>query len=903
MEQEDSGSGPGSGGRFRRKPRPYVSDEAAALRVPPNSLEAEQAVLGGLLLDNSTWDSIADRLRAEDFYRRDHQLIFEAILDLSQKGEPSDAVTLAERLASKGLADETGGLAYLAGLARDTPTAENIRAYADIVRERSLLRQLIRVSGEIAGSAYENEGKPAAELVDEAERRIFQIAEKGRKLGSGFIPVRDVLGATIDRLDLLHASQGQLTGLSTGYNELDKMTAGLQPGDLVIVAGRPSMGKTTLALNIAENAAIAANKPVAIFSMEMSREQLAFRMISSLGRVDQGHMRTGNFGDEDWARINSAIAQMKSAPIYIDDSGSLTPTEVRARARRLARDCEKQGGLGLIVIDYLQLMQVAGNKENRATEISEISRSIKALAKELRVPVIALSQLNRGVEQRQDKKPVMSDLRECVTGDTLVVLADGRRVPIRDLVGTTPRVLAVDENQKVVAAESDLVWSVGVKPIKRVSLATGRALRATGGHRVLTGRGWLTISEMAVGDRVAISRSLPIEHAGASWRDEELILLGHLVGDGSYLRHQPLRYTTASEENSLAVREAAEALGSTVTRHPGRGLWHQLVIAGNGNRWHAAGVGAWLKKLGIFDQRSHEKHLPSEIFALPNEQIALLLRHLWATDGCIHVRDHDHGRGSDRVYFATCSERLAFDIAALLMRFGIVARVRAVAQRGARPVYNVDVTGAEQQRIFLADVGVFGPRHVPAERLALRLECVEATTNVDTLPVECFEQVHQSMRAAGVSTRRMAAMRGTAYGGSAHFRFAPSRHTLDSYADLLKDTTLKRWANSDLFWDRVVAIEPAGEEDVFDLTVPGPANWLADCLVVHNSGAIEQDADLIMMIYREEVYEPDTPRKGIADIIITKQRNGPTGEVHLTFLGKYTRFENLAHGDYGDYGG
>ncbi len=412
MEQEDSGSGSGSGGRFRRKPRPYVSDEAAALRVPPNSLEAEQAVLGGLLLDNSTWDSIADRLRAEDFYRRDHQLIFEAILDLSQKGEPSDAVTLAERLASKGLADETGGLAYLAGLARDTPTAENIRAYADIVRERSLLRQLIRVSGEIAGSAYENEGKPAAELVDEAERRIFQIAEKGRKLGSGFVPVREVLGATIDRLDLLHASQGQLTGLSTGYAELDKMTAGLQPGDLVIVAGRPSMGKTTFALNIAENAAIAANKPVAIFSMEMSREQLAFRMISSLGRVDQGHMRTGNFGDEDWARINSAIAQMKSAPIYIDDSGSLTPTEVRARARRLARDCEKQGGLGLIVIDYLQLMQVAGNKENRATEISEISRSLKALAKELRVPVIALSQLNRGVEQRQDKKPVMSDLRE-----------------------------------------------------------------------------------------------------------------------------------------------------------------------------------------------------------------------------------------------------------------------------------------------------------------------------------------------------------------------------------------------------------------------------------------------------------------------------------------------------------
>jgi replicative DNA helicase len=265
------------------------------------------------------------------------------------------------------------------------------------------------VSGEVAASAYASEGRTAVELVDEAERRVFEIAEQGRRTGSGFVPLHDILGATIDRLDLLQQSQGQLTGVSTGYHDLDRMTAGLQPGDLIIVAGRPSMGKTTLALNIAENAAIGASTPVAVFSMEMSRDQLAMRMISSLGRVDQSHLRTGNFGDEDWARINGAIAQMKTAPIFIDDSGALTPTEVRARARRLKRE---KGGLGLVVVDYLQLMQVPGTKENRATEISEISRSLKALAKELRVPVIALSQLNRSVEQRTDKKPVMSDLRE-----------------------------------------------------------------------------------------------------------------------------------------------------------------------------------------------------------------------------------------------------------------------------------------------------------------------------------------------------------------------------------------------------------------------------------------------------------------------------------------------------------
>jgi replicative DNA helicase len=378
-----------------------------AIRVPPHSVEAEQAVLGGLMLDNSTWDTVADRLKSEDFYRRDHQLIFAAIAELAGRSEPSDAVTLAEFLERRSQAAETGGLVYLATLARDTPSAANIRAYADIVRERAQLRALIRVGGEIAGSVFENDGRPVNELVDEAERRVFEIAEVSRK-GSGFVALRDDLGALVDRLDMLHSSAGKLTGISTGFDKLDEMTGGLQAGDLIVVAGRPSMGKTTFAINIAENAAFGMKVNVAIFSMEMSREQLAFRMISSLGRVDQSRLRRGPYQDDDWTRITSALSQMRDAPIFIDDGAALSPTEVRARARRLKRE----HGLGLIVIDYLQLMQVTGNTENRATEISEISRSLKALAKELSVPVIALSQLNRSVEQRPDKRPVMSDLRE-----------------------------------------------------------------------------------------------------------------------------------------------------------------------------------------------------------------------------------------------------------------------------------------------------------------------------------------------------------------------------------------------------------------------------------------------------------------------------------------------------------
>jgi replicative DNA helicase len=391
-------------GTARRNRDNSVTD---AVRVPPHSVEAEQAVLGGLMLDNSTWDAVADRLTADDFYRRDHQLIFAAIAELAGRSEPCDAVTLAEFLERRNQGTETGGLVYLATLARDTPSAANIRAYADIVRERAQLRGLIRVGGEIAGSAFENDGRTVSELVDEAERRVFEIAEGSRK-GSGFVALRDELGVVIDRLDMLHQSEGKLTGVSTGFEKLDEMTGGLQAGDLIVVAGRPSMGKTTFAINIAENAAFGSKIKVAVFSMEMSREQLAFRMISSLGSVDQSRLRRGPYQDEDWARINSAIGQMRDAPIFIDDAGALTPTEVRARARRLKRE----HGLGLIVIDYLQLMQVAGTKENRATEISEISRSLKALAKELSVPVIALSQLNRSVEQRVDKKPVMSDLRE-----------------------------------------------------------------------------------------------------------------------------------------------------------------------------------------------------------------------------------------------------------------------------------------------------------------------------------------------------------------------------------------------------------------------------------------------------------------------------------------------------------
>ncbi len=390
-----------------------ADDSLESLKLPPHSVEAEQSVLGGLLLENEALDKIADILTASDFYRHDHRLIYQHIGKLIEHNRPADIVTVAESLDNAAELSSVGGLAYLGALAQNTPTAANIRRYAEIVRERAIMRKLVEVGSGIAESAYSPQGRDAQQLLDEAESRIFQIAEGGKRSSEGFQDIKVLLPQVADRIDQLFQRdhQSDVTGIPTGFSDLDSMTSGFQPGDLIIVAGRPSMGKTAFSLNIAENVALDTNKAVAVFSMEMAATQLAMRMIGSVGRLDQHRMRTGRLEDEDWVRLTTALGRLNEAPIFIDEGAGLNSFDVRARARRLHR---QTGELGLIVVDYLQLMSGASGRqsENRATEISEISRSLKSLAKELNVPVVALSQLNRSVEQRPDKRPVMSDLRE-----------------------------------------------------------------------------------------------------------------------------------------------------------------------------------------------------------------------------------------------------------------------------------------------------------------------------------------------------------------------------------------------------------------------------------------------------------------------------------------------------------
>jgi replicative DNA helicase len=855
-------------------------------RTPPHSIEAEMSVLGSILLDNEVYASLEGTLTENHFYKEAHRKIFRAIERLHRRGEPVDLVTLTEELRSAGELESVGSINYLIGLADGVPTAAFADSYARIVMEKATLRELISASGRIMQAAYD-QAAPIEEVLDEAEKRIFELTTKKRRVS--FESMHSLVSATFQEINDRFVNPTPVSGLPTGFHDLDQMTAGLHPSTLNVLAARPSMGKTALGLNIVLNAALKANAAVGIFSLEMSAIQLVTRMLCSEARVDMSRVRNGQLTERDFQRLADTAGRMSEARIYIDDNADMSVMELRSRARRL----KQEHGLDVLLIDYLQLMSAGsrGQGENRQQEISTISRGLKALARELDIPVLVLSQLSRAVESRPNKRPMLSDLRECVTGDTLVDLADGRRVAISELVGTEPEVLAMDPTGKVVTARSDKVWSVGEREVFAVRLASGRVRRTTGQHLWYGFDGWRRLADLKPGDRVAIARRLPERGSTVEWDAARVALLGQLIGDGSYLKGQPLRYTTASEENAAAVTEGARSLGSQVRRYEGRGSWWQLLISGNGDRWRPAGVGGWLKELGVFGQRSREKRVPAEAFRLSRPLQALLLRHLWATDGSIFVPARE-GVTGPRVYFSTVSQGLAEDVAALLLRQGIVARLKAPR----RPVdaWQVDVSGAEHQQRFLETVGAFGPRVEPARRLAEWLAERVPNTNRDTLPQQVFERVKAVAKAKGFSHRRLAAARGTSYGGQAHFAFAPSRATVASYAAVLDDPDLMALTQDDLYWDEIVEITPAGVEEVFDLTVPGPASWLADGVVMHNSGAIEQDADLVMFIYRDEYYDPHSEKHGIAEIIIGKQRNGPTGSLEVQFHNAHVRFNDLA---------
>ena len=661
------------------------------IAVPPHNLEAEKSVLGAVLLDERHLHAllVEEQLRPDHFYREQHGTVFGAMIELYEGDRKIDHLTVAETLRQRAKLEGVGGPEAIEELAGWVPAAGHARDYGRIVREHAQMRALLTASYEIQASVLSREA-PARELVERAERSMLEVAhdERRKKVRT----IADILHDETDKLHRLSVAKTALTGTPSGFKDVDEKTGGFQAGNLVVVAARPSMGKSALVCNMAENAVLAGHA-VALFSLEMSESELAQRFVASQARIKGDDLRRGRVPEHRWPKILEACQRLAQAPLFVDDSSDTGVLEVRAKSRRLHHQVE--GGLGLIIIDYLQLMRHEGRVESRVEQVGQISRALKGLARELGVPVIALSQLSRAVEHRAgDKRPILSDLRECVTGDTPVLLADGRRVPIQELIGAIPEVLALDERHRVMRARSDAVWPVGRRPVFKLRLASGRTLRATAEHRVLAAAGWRRLSDLQEGDRVAVARRLP----------------------------EPM----------------------------------------NPERW-------------------------------PDDRV-------------------DSGQPSDDAQ----SKQERCDI--------------------------VGVSGATDHKRFLDTVGSFGPR-----------------------------------TAQGMSQRTMVLSRGVA-----------------SYAEVLKSPALIDAAESDVFWDRLVGIDSDGEDEVFDLTVPGPASWLADGIVSHNSGQVEQDADLVMFIYREEYYDKESERPGEADIIIAKHRNGPVGDVVLTFQKEYPKFMNYA---------
>jgi replicative DNA helicase len=852
-------------------------------------------VLGGMLLSKDAIADVVEVLHGPDFYRPAHQVIFDCILDLYGRGEPADAITVAAELNRTDQLSKMGGAVYLHTLIQSTPTAANAGYYAAIVAEQAVLRRLVEAGTRVVQLGYGAAGGrgDVDDIVDRAQQEIYDVTEK--RMSEDYSRLEDILQPTMDELDAIASRGGVSRGVPTGIRDLDELTNGLQAGQMVVIAARPGVGKSTLGLDIARSASVKHHLPAAIFSLEMSKHEITMRLLSAEAKVPLHHMRAGSLSDEDWSKLARRMGEIADAPLYIDDSPNMTMMEIRAKARRL----KQRNDLKLVVIDYLQLMTSGKKVESRQQEVSEFSRALKLLAKELEVPVIAMSQLNRGSEQRQDKKPMLSDLREsgCLTADTRVLRADtGAESTMGELFAdgeTDVPVWSLDDNLRYVRRHLTHVFSTGRKQVLQLTTSSGKTVRATANHPFLTFDGFRPLGELTPGDRIAVPRHVPAPDRMTVWEDEKVTLLAHLIGDGSFVKRQPLRYASIDEENLRAVTTAALHFGVVAVRddYPAARCTTLRLRAPfpltHGKR---NPIAAWLDELGLFGLRSHEKFVPDAVFCLPKRQISRFLRHLWATDGSVTV--NKNGRGG-RVYYASTSRSLVDDVSRLLLRFGISSRIRRVKKTGYRDGWTLDISGCDDQRRFLGEIGVHGARGASAERLLEIVRSLSGNPNVDTVPVQVWDRVRDVLAERGTSHRAFAAAMGSAFCGSTMWKHAPSRERLGRVAEILGDADLEMHAVNDLLWDEIVSIEQGGSEEVFDATVLGGHNFVANGIAVHNS--IEQDADMVMMIHREDMYEKESPRAGEADIMLVKHRNGPTANVTVAFQGHYSRFVDMAN--------
>ncbi|MGB9227817.1 replicative DNA helicase [Mycobacterium sp.] len=1006
-------------------------------RQPPQDLAAEQSVLGGMLLSKDAIADVLERLRPGDFYRPAHQNVYDAILDLYGRGEPADAVTVAAELDRRGMLRRIGGAPYLHTLISTVPTAANAGYYAGIVAEKALLRRLVEAGTRVVQYGYAGaDGADVAEIVDRAQAEIYDVAE--RRLSEDFVPLEDLLQPTMDEIDAIASSGGISRGVPTGFTELDEVTNGLHPGQMIIVAARPGVGKalaldtalptptgwttmgdvsvgdvlldadgqptrvvaateimlgrpcyeiefsdgtvivadaqhqwptgdgtrtsaqlrcgldtigaagsaagdserrtttllmapvlriesvrrvpsvpvrcvqvdnaahlylagrgmvpthnSTLGLDLMRSCSIKHRLASVIFSLEMSKSEIVMRLLSAEAKIKLADMRSGRMNDDDWTRLARRMSEISEAPLYIDDSPNLTMMEIRAKARRL----RQKSNLRLVVVDYLQLMSSGKKHESRQVEVSEFSRHLKLLAKELEVPVVAISQLNRGPEQRTDKKPMLSDLREsgCLTAGTRILRADtGAEVTFGELMrtGERPLVWSLDEQLRMVARPMTNVFPSGHKEVFRLRLASGREVEATGNHPFMRLHGWTPLEQLKIGDRIAAPRRVPEPVDTRRMEDSEVILLAHMIGDGSCVKRQPIRYASVDEANLVAVTVSAAHFGVTAVRDEysaARVTTLRLPAPEHLTHGRRHPIAAWLDGLGLFGRRSHEKFVPQAVFRAPNDQVALFLRHLWATDGSVRW---DAKVGQGRIYYASTSRRLIDDVAQLLLRVGVFARIKRAPKLGYRDSWHLYIYGAENQARFLNHVGVHGARAVAAQEVRSHLEGLVRNPNLDTVPKEIWERVRNRLSAKQVTHRQFAAAMGIQFCGSTLWKHAPSRSRLHRAAAMLEDRDIHAFATSDVFWDQIVEITSIGEQDVYDGTVSGTSNFVANGINLHNS--LEQDADMVILLNRPDAFDRDDPRGGEADFILAKHRNGPTKTVTVAHQLHLSRFTNMA---------
>ena len=864
-------------------------------KLLPQNIEAECGVLGSIIIDPEAIVQVSDFLHADDFYRDAHHTIYEVILQLYEEHEPADFITICDELERRNKLEEVGGASYITSLINQVPTSGNVEFYARIVERTAILRRLIHAAGQIAAIAYEEGDADIA--LDKAEQLIFNISQRHAR--SDFTHMRDVLAEYMNKLDQLHEHRGTIVGVPTGFTDLDRLTGRLQKSDLIILASRPGIGKTSLALSLAHNTALKYRNSIAVFSLEMSKDQLAQRLLSMDARIDQQRLRTGIIEEDEWDRIVYAMDTLSESNIWIDDTAGISTMEMRSKARRL----HAEHGIDLIIVDYLQLMQatIGGKRnENRVQEISEISRSLKGLARELNIPVLALAQLSRAVESRQSKVPQLSDLREsgCLTGETLVYLPDtGTYKPIKQLMGQTGfQVLALNtESWKLEPCQVSRAFATGYKPVSRITTRLGRTISATSNHKFLTVHGWQQLDELSLGTRIALPRRLP-GPMQETMSGDELALLGHLIGDGCTLPSHAIQFTTyelelAETVVSLATAVFGDAIVPRISKERG---WYQVYLPPSFHLTHRIHnpIVTWLSKMGIFGLRSYEKRVPDVVFAQPSTGIARFLRHLWSTDGCINLSQGQ--KHYTNIYYASSSIELAQQVQSLLLRLDINATLSKHPQVGkGRDQYHVSVTGKHDIEQFITQIGTLSQYKMTHHNAIVDYHATRlANTNRDVLPREIWRMYAvPAMQAASITTRQMQAALGNAYCGTGLYKQNLSRGRTTRLAQVVGSEQLAKLAKSDVYWDEIISIEPDGEAEVYDLTVDELQNFVAGDIIVHNS--IEQDSDIVMFIYRDDLYNPESERKNIADIIIAKHRNGPVGEISLYFQASQTRFRDL----------